>query len=181
MKFLKKVLILIISLICLVLIIALFVKKDFHVSRSVEISATNDEVFEYLRFMGNHSEFSVWEKMDPNVKQSINGEDGKVGAIYTWDSKMEDLGAGEQEIIKIEDGKRIDYELRFKRPWEVTSNAYFAQEELGAEKIKVSWGITGSTSYPWNFLSLFMDMDAEMGPDLKKGLDDLKKILESEE
>ena len=181
MKFLKKIGILLVTLLALILIIALFVKKDFHVSRTVEVETSNTEVFEYLRFLESQDEFSVWQKKDPNAKQTYLGEDGTVGAIRTWDSQLEDLGAGEQEIIKIDDGKRIDFELRFKRPWEMTSTAYFTTEAIESEKTKVTWGFEGHTPWPWNFFSLFMDMDGELGPNLQKGLDDMKGIVESRE
>lgn len=181
MKFLKKLGILLITLIALVLIIALFVKKDYHVSRSVEVSVSNADAFDYVRYLRSQDEFAVWQAMDPNVKQTYSGEDGSVGAIYKWDSKVEDVGAGEQEIMKIDDGKRIDFELRFTRPWEMTGDAYMTTEPLGDSKTKVTWAFEGSTPWPWNFFFLFMDMDGELGPDLQKGLDNLKQNLESQE
>ena len=45
---------------------------------------------------------------------------------------------------------------------------------------KVKWTFEGSIPYPWNIFNLFMDMDEAMGPDLEKGLNNLKVILESE-
>ena len=179
MKFLKKVIILLITLVSLILIIALFVKKDFHVSRTVEVSVDNQEAFDYVRYLKNQEEFTVWT--DSEMKQTYTGEDGKVGSIHAWDSKNEDIGAGEQEIMKIEEGKRIDFELRFIRPWESTAGAYLSTESQEDGKTKVTWGFDGSTPWPWNFFSLFMDIDAKLGPDLQKGLDKLKEILESEE
>lgn len=42
----------------------------------------------------------------------------------------------------------------------------------------VKWSFEGSMSYPMNLMLLFVDMDAELGKDLKGGLDNLKAILE---
>ena len=179
MKFLKKVLILFVALIGLVLIIALFVKKDYHVFRTVEVEMAKDDVFEYVRMIKNQENFSVWQNMDPKVKQTYTGTDGMVGSIYAWDSKVEDVGVGEQEITKIDVGNRVDFELRFLKPMEMTGNSYFTTEEAGG-KTKVTWGFTGESPWPWNFFFLFINMDEELGPDLQKGLDNLKLVLESE-
>ena len=181
MKFIKKIAVLLLSLIALVLIIALFVKKDYHIFRSVEINADKEVVFEYLRYLENQNEFSVWPNKDPNVNQSYTGTDGTVGAIYHWDSKVEEVGAGEQEIMKIEDGKRIDFELRFKRPMEMEGGAYFTTIPTSDDGTNVTWGFEGRIPWPWNFFLLFNDMDAELGPDLQKGLSALKIIIESPE
>ena len=52
--------------------------------------------------------------MDPDMKKTYRGTDGTVGFVSAWDSEKDDVGKGEQEIIKITDGERIDYELRFQ-------------------------------------------------------------------
>ena len=181
MKMLQKVGITILTLLALVLIIALFVEKDYSVNRSVEISRKLDDVFNYVKFLEHQDEFSKWNLMDPDMKQTMSGEDdGKVGAIRSWDSDNDDVGAGEQEIIKIDENKRIDFELRFERPMRLTSNAYFITEGLDNGSTNVTWGIDGHVSWPWNFFNLFMDMDEALGPDLQEGLDNMKRVLEAE-
>ena len=182
MKFLKKVGITILTLIALILIIALFVEKDYNVERSVEIERNEDDVFNYVRFLEHQDEFSKWNLMDPNMKQSSSGsEDGTVGAIRSWDSKNEDVGAGEQEITAIKNNERIEFEIRFKRPWEMNAGAYFTTESLKENTTKISWGFDGHVPWPWNFFNLFMNMDDILGPDLQEGLDNMKKVLESNE
>jgi len=181
MKFLKKLSVLLLSLVCVVLLIALFVRDDFSVKRSIELNVPSETVYEYVRFLKNQDEFGPWQKLDPKMQHSIEGEDGEVGAISSWNSKNEDVGVGEQEIIRLEDGKRVEFELRFKEPFESTASAYFSTEAKAEGKTLVSWSIYGESSWPWNIMYLFMDMDQELGPDLDKGLKNLKKILEAQE
>lgn len=180
MKFLKQFLILILALISIVLIVALFVKKDFQVSRSVEIERSSEDVYDYIRFLENHESFAVWTMKDPNIEKSYSGPDGNVGSIYKWNSKLEDVGAGEQEIIDMVINKQIDYELRFKKPWESTAQAYFELSNTSNATTKVTWGFKGTSPWPWNIMLLFMNMDDELGPDLEEGLNNLKDILEVE-
>lgn len=181
MKFLKKLSVLLLSLVCVVLLIALFVRDDFKVKRSVEIQVPSEAVYEYLRFLKNQEEYGPWQKMDPTMQHTLKGDDGEVGAISSWNSKNEDVGVGEQEIIKLEEGKRIDLELRFKEPYKSTAAAYFTTESKSENMTMVTWSISGKSSWPWNIMYLIVDMDQELGPNLDKGLKNLKKILEAQE
>jgi len=181
MKFVKQLLILTLALVSIVLIVALFVRKDFHVFRSVEIERNTTDTFDYLRYLENHENFAVWSMKDPNIEKSYSGPEGNVGSIYKWNSKNEDVGVGEQEIIQLTENEKIEYELRFKKPWESTAKAYFKLSTISTTSTKVTWGFEGESPWPWNIMLLFMDMDKELGPDLEKGLDNLDDILEVED
>lgn len=178
MKFLKKIFFVLIAIVALILIMALFIDGEYSVSKTVIVEQPTEEVFEYLKNLKNQDEYSVWAKKDPDMKKSYDGTDGEVGFISRWDSKDENVGKGEQEIIKIEDGKRIDFKLRFEKPFEAEDDAYILTESLGDNKTKVTWGFKGEMSYPMNLMMLFMDMEAQLGPDLQGGLNNLKKVLE---
>jgi hypothetical protein len=181
MKLLKKILFLLIALVALVLIMALFIEDEFAVTKTVIVDKPSDEVFDYVVNLKNQDEFSVWSKKDPNMKKDYDGIDGEVGFIAKWDSDNEDVGQGEQEIVKIEDGKRIDFKLRFKEPFEAENDAYILTEAIEDNKTKVTWGFTGQMSYPMNIMMLFMDMESMIGPDLDTGLKNLKKVLEQKD
>lgn len=178
MKILKKVLLAIVGIVALLLLVALFVKSDYAVEREVTISKPKQEVFDYIKFMKNQDNFSVWNMKDPASKREFKGTDGTVGFIYSWDSQMDDVGKGDQEIKKIAEGERVDMELRFYRPFEATDYAYFTTEMADSASTKVKWGFNGKMPYPMNLMLLFMDMDGMLGKDLQAGLDNLKAILE---
>jgi uncharacterized protein YndB with AHSA1/START domain len=178
MKILKIVLLSIGGIIALLLIIALFMKKDFAIEREVTINKTKPEVFAYLLALKNQDKFSVWAMKDPNMKKTYTGADSTVGFVSAWDSENGDVGKGEQEIKKITPGERIDYELRFIKPFESTNNAYMATEAVTENQTKVKWGFHGKMVYPTNIMPLFCDMDKMLGKDLETGLTNLKGILE---
>lgn len=162
----------------LILIIALFVDRDYQVSRSVTVEYPKTAVFEYLRYLKNQEQFTVWNQMDPDMKKEYINEDGNVGAIFKWTSKNEDLGSGELEIKEVDPYDKIVYELRLSEPWESTNKIWFDLEGQNHTTV-VKWSIEGKTPYPFNFLTLFMDMDEMMGSDLEQGLENLKKVMES--
>lgn len=180
MRFLLKLLFLLVSIIAIVLIVGLFVDGDFTVSREVTINQPKENVYDYLSTIGNQQEYGVWQKKDPKIKIKTTGTDGTVGFISSWESKMEDVGKGEQEIIKLVDNKLIATEIRFIEPMETTSQASLEINELSENSCSVKWTLEGGSPYPWNIFMLFMDMDKEIGPDLKNGLKNLKSILESQ-
>ena len=178
MKIVTKILYGVLAFVALILLITLFLPKDYAMEREISINKPSQEVFDYLVLLKNQDEFSVWTLSDPNVKKSMSGKDGEVGAVSYWESELEDVGVGEQEIIKIVPGHRIDYELRFKEPFEATDHAFFNIESLSENETKVIWGFYGSFPYPSNLMLLFLDMEGELAPSLSKGLENLKANLE---
>lgn len=167
-----------IGIIALFFIVAAFAPKDYSVVRSVEIDQPKNVVFSYIKYLKNQDNYSKWANMDPEMKKAFKGTDGTVGFISRWESNNKEVGVGEQEIVKIEDGKRIDYELRFEKPWESVSPAYMTVETTSNGNTKVDWCFEGHMAYPSNILLLFMDMEEMLGNDLQEGLNNLKDILE---
>jgi len=181
MKILRNIFFVVLSLIALVLIVALFVDNEYSVAREVTIGKPKVEVFDYIRYLKNQDNYSVWAAMDPNMKKEFKGTDGMVGFVSSWDSENEDVGKGEQEIKKITEGERIDYELRFYEPFEATDYAYMITESLNDSMTNVTWGFNGKMNYPMNLMLIFMNMDEMLGPDLENGLNSLKRIQEVQE
>lgn len=179
MKIILRILLVLVSLIALILIVALFLKKEYAVEREITVDKPKTEVFEYVKFLKNQDNYSKWATMDPAMKKEFRGTDGTVGFVSAWDSEQDDVGKGEQEIMKITDGERIDYELRFFEPFETTDNAYMTTEAVNDSTTMVKWGFNGKMKYPMNLMLLFMDMEDMLGGDLEQGLANLKGVLES--
>ncbi len=175
MKVLKKILFVILALVALLLIVALFVKKEFSVTREIEINKPVATVFDYVKYVKNQDNYSVWNQLDPNMKKSFSGTDGTVGFVYAWEGNK-NAGVGEQEIKNIEENKRVDIELRFKKPMEVTNQTALVTTPLGSDKTKVEWVLYGTSPYPFNLMNLCMD--GMIGGDLQKNLTNLKTLLE---
>lgn len=177
---LRKILGTIILVIAIPLIVALFTKQDYEIITSVTIDKPVTEVFDYIKYLKNQDDFSVWAKMDPQMIKRYRGTDASVGFVSAWESLNEEVGVGEQEIISIEDGKRIDYELRFISPFEAVSPAFMSCEAITNNSTKVTWGFKGHMDYPMNLMLIFMDFEAMIAKDLNQGLASLKLIMEKQ-
>ncbi|MBN1252158.1 MAG: SRPBCC family protein [Bacteroidales bacterium] len=178
MKAFKRIIMIIAAFLLAGLLFAAIAPKKFSVEKQVTINKPKQEVFDYIKQLKNQDNYSVWAKIDPKMEKSYKGLDGAVGFVSAWNSNNKDVGKGEQEIIKIDEGKRIDYQLRFFEPYESISPAYMTTEENEPDKTTVKWGIEGEMPYPMNITLIFMDMDKAIGNDLTKGLENLKLELE---
>jgi hypothetical protein len=178
MKALKIIGLSIVGIVALVLIVALFINGKYAVEREVKINKSKQEVYDYVKYLKNQDNFSVWAKADPAMKKEFAGEDATVGCMASWDSENPDVGKGEQKIVKIAEGERIDYELHFIEPFESTDYAYLTTTSVNDSVTSVKWGFHGEMKYPMNLMMLFMDMEAMLAPDLQNGLNNLKGILE---
>lgn len=165
------------GIVVLIVILALIAPKSYNVSRSIEINKSAKDLFEYLRFIKNHDNWSPWFERDPNMKKTFTGTDGEVGFVSAWESDHKQVGSGEQEIISFVDGKVINSELRFLKPFKSTSDAYLKFDE-GNNGTKVTWGFSGNNKFPVSIMMLFMNMDKAVGKDFEAGLAKLKEISE---
>lgn len=181
MKILKRILLFAAILIGLVLIIALFMKKEMRAEREIVINKPKEDVYAYVRHLKNQNSYSKWATMDPAMKKSFRGTDGTVGFVSAWESNNSDVGRGEQEIKAIRPGEKIDYEIRFNEPFESVATSYITTKATGESSTKVTWAFEGKMMYPMNIMRLFMNMDDMIGDDLETGLQNLKGILENGE
>ncbi len=175
MKILKRILVGVLAIIALLLLTALFVKKDYIVEEEVVVNKPKADVFNYVKYAKNHDNFSKWIMQDPLIEKSYRGTDGTVGFVYAWNSTG-DAGQGEQETKSITDGQRVDFDVHFIRPIEADATMFFTTDEVGANQTKVKWTMNGHSPYPLNVMNLFIP--GVLGKDMLASLTTLKSVLE---
>jgi hypothetical protein len=173
----KKVLVVIAAIIAVILVVALIAPKEYAVEREVVINCPKEPVFDYVKSLKLQDEWSVWGDLDPDAVYTYTGVDGTVGFISAWEGNK-DVGKGEQEIVNIMEGERVDFELRFVEPFESTADVYITTDGLSEQETLVKWGMSGKMPFPTNLFMLFMNMDKSIGKDFEQGLENLKMILE---
>ena len=178
MNILLIIVVVILAIIAIPLILALFTKKSYIVKEEVLINKSSQEVFDFIKILKNQSQFSKWVMADPNSKMTLSGTDGTVGFKSAWDSANKQVGKGEQEIKGINDGVRMDVEVRFEKPFKGTSDVYYTTDALPEGGTKLVWAMTGHMNYPMNALLLFMDLPGMLRKDMKESLGNLKVIME---
>lgn len=178
MNALKIIGLVVVGIIVLLLLVGLLMNGKYAVEREVTINKPKQQVFDYVKYLKNQNQFSVWAKIDPGMKTEFRGEDATVGFVSAWDSQNPKAGKGEQKILKIDDGNRIDYELHFIKPFESTDYAFMEFKSVNDSVTNVKWAFHGEMKFPMKLMLLAMNMEKMLAPDLQNGLNNLKAIME---
>lgn len=176
MNIILTILFVVAAIIALLLIMALFMKKEHFVKREIIINAPRQKVFDYVKLLKNQDMFNKNAMADPDRKGEFKGTDGTVGFIYAW-SGNKDAGEGEKEIKNIIEGKKIEMEIRFVKPMKVSATIIMETESLPDNQTNVSWSNVGTLKYPVNILIPMMEK--HVVKDMDTSLSTLKNILEN--
>ena len=176
MNIIITILLAVAGIIALLLIIALFMKREHYVKREIIINAPRQKVFDYIKLLKNQDQFNKWATADKkNRKEEFKGTDGTVGFIYSW-SGDKSAGQGEKEIKNIIEGKRIETEIRFVKPMAATASIIMETESVSDNQTKVYWSNAGTLKYPINIMIPMMEK--HVAKDMDSSLSTLKNILE---
>jgi hypothetical protein len=112
MNFIITILLAVSGIIALLLIIALFMKKEHYVNRKISINAHRQKVFDFLKLLKNQVQFNKWATADKkNRKEEFKGTDGTVRFVYAW-SRNKKAGEGEKNKLKTSlKGKELKQEF----------------------------------------------------------------------
>jgi uncharacterized protein YndB with AHSA1/START domain len=153
-------------------------KSAYHLEKVIIIDQPIGRVFDYIRYMNHQHKFNKWWMADPHVKTEMIGQDGHIGCVICWDSSNKQLGKGEQEIKSIEVNHRIDFEIRFIKPFNNVAQVYMITEPITDDITRFKWGFVGKNKYPLTLMNPLMDK--LLGKDLETSSSNLKEILELE-
>lgn len=175
MNILITVLLIIAGIIAILLIIALFTKKGYHIQRVIVINAPLQKVFDYLKKLKNWDNFNERATADTNRKIEFKGKDGTAGFIYAWSGNKK-VGEGEKEIKFIDEGKKIETEIRFVKPFVAIGYTNMATDPISENQTKVTFSNASTLTYPLNILLLIVEKG--IAKDMDISLASLKNILE---
>jgi len=150
---------------------------ELKVTRSLDINAPTDKIFEQVNDFHKWDAWSPWAKMDPNMKTTFSGPDSGVGASYAWTGNDE-VGEGKMTIKNTHPPKYLAIDLEFIKPFEAKNLTQFDFKAMG-EKTNVTWTMVGKKDFVMKAFCLVMDMDKMIGTDFEKGLAQLKSITEA--
>lgn len=175
MNIVLSVLLVIAGMIILLLLAAVFMRKNYTIQREMIIDTPLQTVFDYLKHLKNQDNFNKWVMVDPDMKKDFTGTDGTVGFIYGWNGNKK-AGEGEQEITGLAEGKFIHTEVRFKRPFPGIAYANYVTEALSDNRTKITWSNTSAIKYPMNLMIPMIEK--MLAKDMDTSLLALKNILE---
>jgi hypothetical protein len=173
MNILKRLIYGLTGLILLLLAIGFFLPSKYRVSRSMEMKAPVDQVYDELVNLQNWQNWNPWQKMDTQIVMSYAGPEAGVGAEQQWTSK--EMGNGSLKITEIDTNKLVKYVLMFEKmpPMEgrfeligdstSTTITWIAEGDMGNNPVKKYFGVI---------------MDGMMGKDFETGLANIRQHCE---
>jgi hypothetical protein len=187
MRFLKRLLIGLALLAAAFATVVWFQPDDYRLTRTTVIAAPAAAVFAQVNDLKKWDDWSPWAKLDPNAKVTFAGQQSGVGASFTWDGN-DKIGAGTMTIMESNPNERVATRTDFIRPFAGTSRSDFIfSEDLGAPDVPgsarpghtiVLWSMSGRHDLIGKAMRLFMPMETMVGPDVERGLAQLKQVVE---
>lgn len=175
--FLKILGILVLVLLAYIFIGGLFIPKEVHMEQSVSIKASKDIIWQNVSMFSNFKKWSPWNQYDPNMKVNITGNDGAVGAKYTWEGNN-DVGSGTMTYTAVNPQNDVKIDLHFLKPFESKAKVVLRLNDEPSST-KVTWAFDTEFPYPFNALIPFMGMEKSLANDFSRGLGNLKQLSES--
>lgn len=157
-------------------VVGLFLPKRFIIAREVTVARPAREVFDFMKLLKNQERYSTYAKADPDMKIEYRGTDGTPGAMVAWGSEDKNVGKSEQEIKSIEDGKKIEIEIRFKEPFQSTDPLVIEIEAIDSATTRIRNTYRGKIRYPYNLLVWWVM--AKIRENMQASLENAKAILE---
>lgn len=162
-----------------VLAIAATKSDDLHVERSALISASPSVVFAIITDLHRWSEWSPYDKYDPNMKKTIKGAESGTGAIYEWNGN-DNVGEGRLTIAEARPNELVAMKLEFIRPFEGLNDVKYKIEPTEGGS-RVSWIMDGKMNYFCKVMSVFISMEKMCGADFEAGLANLNNVAKADE
>ncbi|MEI8135346.1 MAG: GyrI-like domain-containing protein [bacterium] len=178
MKAVKIILTIILGLLIVIGLLSAIAPTKMSAERSILINAPKEAIFVNVKYLKNIQKWSPWREKDTLAKTNLEGNDGSVGAKFSWDGNKE-MGSGSQTITKIVENQLVESDLQFVKPREGKAISYVRLSD-SAGATKVTWGFNSEMPRPFNAIGLFMNVDKMIGDEYSKGLEKLKNLAESE-
>ena len=173
---LNVILVVVVVIIGVIVTLAAFKPDIFRIQRSISINATPETLTGLLEDFHQWSNWSPWEKLDPDLSRKYSGAATGKGTVYEWEGNKK-AGKGRMEIIDISENAQIVIKLDFFAPFEAHNTAEFTMHQNGSTT-NLTWTMYGPASFSIKVIHLLMNMDKMVGKDFEIGLANLKALAE---
>jgi len=176
MRFLKLSAISVAIILIVAGVIGLMMSKEYSVSRSISINASNELIHEFVGNLENWEQWTTWKLDDPTMIIFKGIKSQGVGATQSWKGSS---GEGRLEFTASSVKKGIEYDLYFDES-DLTANSSFtySNDKANPSITIVTWKMTGAIDVPILGSYFAMMMDGMIGTMFDRGLSRLKSVTE---
>lgn len=141
------------------------------------INAPALSVWKHVSRHEGMDQWNPWHLKDPDMKRTLTGTDGIVGACSHWKSDVKGVGEGKQTFTKLEEPYLVESKLEFIKPFKSIASGYMKLKEDNGTTTAI-WGFESSMPYPMNIMKLVMNFEKSMDKEFGDGLSKLKELSE---
>ncbi len=149
----------------------------FRYEYSEVIHAPADKVFEMMSDFKKGSLWSPFERVDPTMKKTYLGTDGQVGSVLEFDGNKE-AGSGKLEMLKLVPNEAVDIRLIMTKPFKADNLIEYRLKPEG-DGTRFTWSLSGDGGFPNKLITLFIDCEKMVVDQFKKGIANLKPLVET--
>jgi hypothetical protein len=159
-------------------VLSLVAPKRISVTNKQFIKASKQHVFDQLRYMKNFPKWSPFLVQDPEQKYTVSGQDGEVGATYSWEG-VKEKSKGSQRVAKLKSTDEVFIECNITVPFQSNPTfSYSLVEKDGG--VEVVQHFDTEMPVPSNIFGLLLNLKEKISATNKQGLELLKKVSENE-
>lgn len=134
-------------LLALILVSFLF-PSTIKVSRSIEVNAPMDRVFDQVNDLRNWEKWSPWKRMDPTMVMTFSNPPVGQNAFYKWESQDKRMGTGTLTLNKVTNMEEIVTGIDFGDRGRSISTFQFSHKK---DAILVTWSMDQKVGVmPWS-------------------------------
>lgn len=134
------------------------------------INAPAEKVFPYLSDLKAGSEWSPFEKKDPNMKKEYVGNK----LIFKGNSEA---GSGSIEIIKIIPNESVELKLIMTEPFFALNKIVYHLAPV-PNGVEMTWSMSGDGGFLGKLIGVFIDCEKMVKDQFVVGIKNLKVIVE---
>jgi effector-binding domain-containing protein len=171
---LRKILVIAVVVLALAAVIGLMLPRNIHVQRSITIARPASLIYATVNSFQLFPQWSPWQSLDPNMRQSTAGAREGVGAKLIW-SGNDKVGSGTQVITASTPDQSVASDIDFGKMGVAKSTLVLAPQ---SSSTRVTWmfDIDMGAGPVGRYFGLLMD--GMIGKDFDSGLSRLKTLVE---
>jgi len=170
----KKALIVLVLLLVAGAVYVQSLPSEMLITRTRTVAASPEIVYAHIVDLHEWAKWSPWERIDPGMDREYTGPAEGPGASYRW-SGNDEVGEGRMTITDAEPPGRVTLRLEFLRPFPASNTVDFYVDHTGLAT-EVTWAMTGTYDFTGKLFGLLLDLDAQVGADFEKGLEQLDEV-----
>lgn len=167
---LLKITVALVSVIAIFLVYVSTREGEFRYEVTGEIHAPVDKVFPYLSDLKLGSEWSPFERVDPNMQKDYQGNK----LVFNGNKEA---GSGEIEITNIVPNQSVSLHLTMTAPFKAENEIEYKVKEVNGVT-HFTWIMYGDGGFLGKLMNVFIDCEKMVTDQFRQGIANLKEIVE---